>query len=167
MIAHDAARTGTYVGATVTTELGLVVHTTECDAHELASEGARDRFTERRLADARRPHEGQDRTRAAGAGLGHPALGAQLADREVLDDPVFHVVEPGVVGVEDGARVTNFELVVGARAPWDLERGVDPRTDSSVLGTLLAGALEPVDSGVIATSRAGSHLPRAWSGSRR
>ena len=91
------------------------------------------------------PHEGEDRARTAGTGLGHAALGAQLAHREVLDDPVFHVVETGVVGVEDRARVGDVELVVGARAPRNLERGVDPRPDPPVLRALFAGALEPID----------------------
>ena len=137
------------VRAPVTTELGLVAHATEGDAHELAAE-RRARPT-RRATSCRRP-EGPTSARIAPAPaaaparrVDHAALGAQLAHRQVLDDAVLHVVETGVVGVEDRARVTDVELLVGARAPRDLEHGVEPGADPPVLGALLAGALEPVD----------------------
>ena len=50
-----------------------------------------------------RPDERQDGARAPV--VGHAALGAELAHREVLDDALLHVVEAGVVGVEHLARV--------------------------------------------------------------
>ena len=40
----------------------------------------------------------------------------ELPDGQVLDDPVLHVLEPVVVGVEDGARLGDVEAVVGAEA---------------------------------------------------
>ena len=47
----------------------------------------------------------QREDRAGALVLGDPALLAQLADGEVLDDPVLDVLEAGVVGVEHLARV--------------------------------------------------------------
>ena len=50
------------VRAAMAANLGLVVHAAQRDAHELASQGARDGFAQRSLAHARRPDEAQDRT---------------------------------------------------------------------------------------------------------
>jgi hypothetical protein len=45
----------------VAADLGLVAHAAGADALELAPERARDRLPERRLADAGRPDEAEDR----------------------------------------------------------------------------------------------------------
>src|SRR6266496_171011 len=44
--------------------------------------------------------------------LGDAALGAQLADGQVLDHAVLDVAEAGVVGVEDLARVRGIEALL-------------------------------------------------------
>src|SRR5262249_39719233 len=131
----------------VTAQLGLVVHTTERDAHELATQRACDRFAERGLAHAGRTDQREDRACAARdtarpGTVVHAAIGAQLPHRQVLDDAVLHVVETGVVGLEDCTRLAHVELVVGTLAPRQVERGLDPRPDPTVLRALLAGALE-------------------------
>ena len=72
-------------------DLRLVAHAAERDAHELAVHRARDRLAERRLADAGRADEAEDRPL-------HVAL--QLPDREVLDDALLDLVEVVVVLVE-------------------------------------------------------------------
>ena len=118
---HDAAGSGADVGAPMTTDLRFVVDATERDAHELASERAGDRLTERRLADARRADEHEDRAGTAMRACVDVALGAQLAHREELDDAVLHFVETGVVRVEHGAGVAEVVVVVGTRVPRQLE----------------------------------------------
>ena len=57
----DAARHRADVGAAVAADVGLVARAAERDAHVLAPERARDRLGDRRLADARRADEQQDR----------------------------------------------------------------------------------------------------------
>ena len=59
--AHDATGPRTDVGTPVTTDLGLVAHAADRDAHERTAERARDRLAERRLADTRRADEHEDR----------------------------------------------------------------------------------------------------------
>jgi hypothetical protein len=133
------------VGASVTTDLGLVAHATEGHPGEGPPEGPGHRLAQRGLADSRRAHQGDD---GAGPSTAHgrqPALGAQLAHGQVLDDAVLDVVEAGVVGVEDGAGLDHVELVLRRLAPRDLEDGVQPRADPAVLGALLAGALQLVE----------------------
>ena len=79
-------------------DLRFVAHAAERDAHELAVHRARDRLAERRLADAGRADEAQDRAldRRRVAAL----LRLQLLHREVLDDPLLDLVEIVVVLVE-------------------------------------------------------------------
>ena len=54
---------------------------------------------------------------AAAHDLGEAPLRAQLAHREVLDDPVLHVLQSGVVLVEDAAGIGDVEVVLGADVP--------------------------------------------------
>src|SRR5206468_9593842 len=100
--AHEPSRQRADVGAAMTADLGLVAHAAERHAHELAAERPRDRLADRRLAGAGRADEREDGARLA-VGLDAPLL-AQLADGDVLDDAVLHVLEPGVVGVEHLTR---------------------------------------------------------------
>ena len=100
---HEAAGQRADVRAPVAADLGLVADAAERHADELAVERARDRLADRRLAGAGRPDQRQDR--AGALVLLDPALLAQLAHGEVLDDAVLDVVEAVVVGVEDLARV--------------------------------------------------------------
>ena len=76
--------------------LGLVVEAAQREAHELAVEGARNRATERSLADARRADEAEYRTLR---------LLLQFADCERLDDALLNFVEPVVVFVENLLRL--------------------------------------------------------------
>src|SRR5207247_7110370 len=73
------------------------------------------------------------------------SVGAELADGQVLDDAVLHVLEAVVVGVEDGPGVGDVEAVVGPHAPGELGDGVEPRPDPPVLRVLFARALEAFD----------------------
>src|SRR5205823_9221125 len=114
-------------GAAMAANLRLVVHATERHAHELAVECTGDRLADRRLAGARRPDQRED-----GAGalvLLDPAVLSELADREVLDDAVLDVHEPGVVGIEHLTRVLRVEALLRALAPRNGEQPVEVGTD--------------------------------------
>src|SRR5205823_2597129 len=88
----DLPRQRAHVGAPVTADRGLVVYAAERDAVELATERARDAATERRLTDAGRSDETED---------GALLVLLQLADGEVLEDALLHLLEAVVVFVED------------------------------------------------------------------
>ena len=76
---------------------------------------------------------------------GPAALGATSAHGEVLDDPVLHVLEAVVVGVEDGAGRGDVGGVLRADVPRQVEHGVEPGADVRRLRALVAGPLEAVD----------------------
>src|ERR1044071_3965976 len=80
----DPTRQRADVGAAVAADLGLVAHAAERDPAELAADRARDRATERGLADAGRAREAQDRALL---------VVLELADRHVLDDALLDLVE--------------------------------------------------------------------------
>ena len=106
-------------------DLRLVAHAADRQSHELAAERVRDRVPERGLADARRPDEAED---LAGD------LVAQLRDGEVLDDPVLHLLEVEVIGVEHLARVIEIEVVLGVALPRQREDPLEVGADHAVLG---------------------------------
>src|SRR5205814_9145521 len=99
----DLARQRSDVGAPVAADLGLVAHAAERDPMELAPERPRDRSPERRLADARRAHETEDRILARRA---------DLLDGQVLEDPVLDFLEPFVIRVEDHLGVLVIAVFV-------------------------------------------------------
>ena len=104
---HEPARQGADVGPPVAADLGLVADAAERHPDELAAERAGDRLADRGLARAGRPDEGEDR--AGPLVRLDPALLAQLADGDVLDDPLLDVLEPGVIRVEHLAGVQRVE----------------------------------------------------------
>ena len=89
------------------TNLGLVMHAAEADAHEGAAHRPRDGLAKRSLADAGRPDEAQDR-RLAGR--------RELAHSEVLDDPLLDLFEPKMVGVENFPRLRDIDRLGSGRA---------------------------------------------------
>jgi len=68
------------------------VHAAEREAHEGAAGRPRDRPSERRLADAGRADQAQDRP---------GQLVGALLDREVFDDPLLDLVETVMIIVEN------------------------------------------------------------------
>ena len=94
------------VGAAVAADVGLVAHAAQRDADELSAHRFGDRFAERRLADARRADEAEDRA---------AAVGLELADGQIFDDPPLDLVQVVVIAVEDLPRLVQVELVVGRR----------------------------------------------------
>jgi hypothetical protein len=71
------------------------------------------------------------------------ALRAQLAHGDELGDPLLHVVEAGVVGVQHLAGVGRVEALIGAFAPRHRDQPVEVAADHRALRRLLALALEP------------------------
>ena len=130
----DPAGQRTDVGAPVAADLGLVPDAAERHPGELAAHGPGHRLAQRGLADAGRAGQRQHRTAAAAADQGQALVRAALADRQVLDDPVLDVVEPGVVRVEDRARGGDVIGVVGPGVPRDLQHRVQPGADPAASG---------------------------------
>ena len=93
--ADDRAGHRADVRAAVAADLGLVAHAAGADALELAAQRARDRLAQRRLADAGRADEAEDRA-------ARDVLAAvELAHGEELEDAVLDLLEAVVVLVED------------------------------------------------------------------
>src|SRR5207247_2069767 len=82
------ARQRADVGPAMAADLRLVAHAAERHADELPPRRARDRLADRRLPRSRGADERQDDARAPV--LRHAALGAQLADGQVLGDALLH-----------------------------------------------------------------------------
>ncbi len=86
------------VGAAVAADLRLVAHAADRDALELAAHRVGDRAAERRLADAGRADEAEDR---------RARVGLELAHGEELEDAVLDLLDVVVVVVEHLARVAS------------------------------------------------------------
>ena len=130
----DRSGHGADVRAPVPADLGLVADASDRDADELATQRARDRLAERRLADSGRADEAEDRPRE---------VVLQLRDREVLEDPLLDLVEVEVVLVEDLARAHEIEVVLGHLVPGEAEDPFDVGADDAVLGRRRRQLLEP------------------------
>ena len=123
-------------------DLRLVADPAQRDPRETATQRARNGLTQRRLADARRSNQGDDRTRAAATDRLEVATFAPLLDGQEFDDALFDVVEPGVVRIQDAAGLGDVEAILRLLAPGQLEHPVQVVADPALLGVLLAGALE-------------------------
>jgi hypothetical protein len=119
----------------VAADLGLVAHAADADALELAPQRAGHRLAQRRLADAGRPGEAEDRA---------PRVRLELADREELQDAVLDLLDVVVVGVEHLARVHEVEVVLGADAPRQHRDPLQVAADHAMLGGLGRQLLEAV-----------------------
>ena len=140
--AHEPSRQRADVGAAMAADFRFVADAAERHPDELPAGGSRDRLADRGLARSRRSDQRQDDARAAV--LGHAALGAQLADRQVLGDAPLHVVETFVVGVEHLARVDRVETLLGSLRPGHRQQPVEIRADHRRLGVRVAHPLETV-----------------------
>src|SRR5450631_1211413 len=122
---YEPPRQRTDVGPAVTADLRLVAHAAERDADEFAPQRARDRSSQRGLADAGRADQTED---------GPLLVALELADREILEDALFDLLEVVVVGVEDVARRLDVELVLGRDRPGELHQPLEVRPRDGVLG---------------------------------
>ena len=117
-------------------DLRLVAHAAERDPHELAVHRPRDGLAERRLADAGRTDEAEDRP------LHVPF---ELAHGEVLDDAFLDLVEVVVILVEHAAGLDRVEPILGPLVPRDVEHPVQVGPDHLVLGGRSRHPLESID----------------------
>ena len=132
----DVAGQRADIGAPVAADLGLVMDAAERDADELPPHGAGDRLAERRLADAGRADEAEDR---------RLALRRELAHGEILDDAALDLVEAVMVLVEDAARLLEVDRLLGRELPGQLDQPVEIGADHAVFGRRLGHALEPAE----------------------
>ena len=122
---HDLTGEGADIGAPVAADFGLVAHAAERHPHQLSAERLSDRTCERRLADARRPDEAEDRALD---------VRIELADGEVLENAVFHFLEARVVRVEDVLGDHQVDDVVGPLVPRQRDEPVEIGPRHRVLG---------------------------------
>ena len=122
------------IGAPVAADLRLVAHAAQRQPHELAVGGARDALSQRRLAHARRTHQAED-------GTLHVVL--ELADGEVLEDALLHLVQRVVIAVELVAGVLDVEVVVRPLRPGQIRDPLQPRPRHRLLRRLLGQLLQP------------------------
>ena len=134
-LGDDPAGHGADVGAAVAADVGLVAHAAEGDADELAAHGLGDALAQGGLADAGRADEAEDRA---------AAVGLELADGQVLDDPAFDLLQVVVVAVEDAARLGQVELVLGRDGPGQLADDLEIGADDAVFGRGAGDGLQAV-----------------------
>src|SRR6202022_4010757 len=121
------------IGAPMATDFRLVVDATEAHPHEFAVHGARDRLAQRRLADAGRPDEAQDR------GL---ALRGELAYGQILDDPALDLLQAVVSLIEDAPSIRDIDRRRFGQAPGQLEQPVEIGAHYSIFGRRFRHALQ-------------------------
>jgi hypothetical protein len=131
---NDVAGKRADIGSPMTADLRFVVHAAEADAHKLAVHGARDRLTERRLADAGRSDKAEDR---------RLAVWRELAHSEIFDDPALDLVQPEVILVEDASRRADVDRRFLGKRPRQIDEPVEVGPDHAVLARGLGHALQP------------------------
>src|SRR5687767_12947567 len=97
-------------------DLGLVADSAERLSRELAPRGPGNRTAEGGLADPRRTHQAED---------GSLELVDASLDREIFDDPIFYLLEPVMVLVEDSLRLGDILLQPRLLAPREREQDVE------------------------------------------
>ena len=130
----DVAGQRADVGPPMAADLGLVVHAAQADARELAAHGAGDRLAQRRLADAGRSGEAQDR---------RLAFGRQLAHGQVFDDALLDLFQAEMVVVEHAAGLGDVDRRRLGQRPGQLDQRVEIGADHAPLGRRLRRAFEP------------------------
>ena len=115
-VRNDLAGKRADVGAPVAADFRLVADAAQRLANELAARGSRDRAAERRLADAGRADEAQDRSLEL--------VRARL-DRKIFDDPLLDLLEAVMVLVENLLRLGDILLEPGFLAPGQAEQHVE------------------------------------------
>ena len=122
----DAARQGPDVGAAMASDLRLVADAAQADAHELPPQRLGDGPPQGGLARAWRPHEAED-------GASH-LVGRQLADGDVLQDPLLGLGQAIVVLLQDLRRPGDVYVVLGLPGPGQLDEPVEVGADDAHLG---------------------------------
>ncbi len=96
-------------------DLGFIAHATERHPNELAVGRTRDRLPERRLADARGPHQAQDR---------RLQLVDSLLHGKVFEDAVLDLLEAVVIVVQHLLGVAQIVVDAAALLPRQADQCV-------------------------------------------
>ena len=115
-VRHDLAWQRSDIGAAMAADLGFVADTAQRLAHELAAGRLGDRTAQRRLADARRADEAQDRPLQL--------VGARL-HRQIFDDPVLDLLQREMILVQDRLRLLEVGLDPALLAPGQAQQHVE------------------------------------------
>lgn len=121
----------------MTANFGFIADAAETGAHELASKRTRNRTSERRLADARRTHEAQDRRT-------HP-IARQFAHRQVLQDTLLDLFETVVILIEHLLRLVQANFGQFLLRPRQIQDPVEIGANNArfrAIHALLRQALE-------------------------
>ena len=132
----DPPRERADVGAAMPADLGLVADAAQREPHELAVGGASDGLAQRRLAHAGRSDQAED-------GALHVVL--QLADRQILENALLHLLEAVVVLLQHALGVLDVEVVLGLLGPGQVGDPLEVGARDRVLGGSRRDALEAVE----------------------
>ena len=91
------------------TDLGLITYTTQAGANKLAAQGAGNTAAQARLTHTRRANETED-------GAAHLVAG-ELTHRQVLEDPLLHLLEAVVILVQHLLSLADADLTILLLAP--------------------------------------------------
>src|SRR5436190_4143956 len=130
---HDTSRHRADVRAAVATDLRLIAHAAERHPLELATERPRDGASQRRLADAGRTHEAQDRSLE---------LAGQRQRTDVIEEAVLHFLQAVVIFVQHATGMRDVEDVVRALRPWQGEYPIHEVPRYRVFRVQRRGALQ-------------------------
>ena len=132
-VLQDAAHHGADVGASVASDLGLVVQAAQRDAHVFASQRFGHGSSERRLADARRAVEAED---------GRAQVALELEHSQMFDDALLDLLHAVMIAVEDALGVRQAEVVATVRAPRQADDRLHVLRLDGVVGRLWVDALQ-------------------------
>src|SRR5690625_5464866 len=130
---QNATRHGTYIGAPVAPNFGLVANTAQAHANELAARGARNGAAQRCFTHARRAHQAQNRPLE----LFYALLYGQILKNALLD-----ALKPVVVRLKNFGGGMNVMSDPAALFPRQHQHPVDrksTRLNSSPVATTYAG----------------------------
>ena len=125
---NDVARQRADIGAAVAADFRFIMNAAETDPHERPSHRARNRLSQRGLADAGRTDEAKN---------WRLAFRRQLANREVFDDPALDLLQAIVVLIEDAPCRGDIDRLLVRQAPGQFDQPVDITSDHSCFGRAL------------------------------
>ena len=132
----------------MTTNVGFVTRTAQGDPDIRATHGAGDGLGDRRLADARRSDEQQNRSLGlfivfvARRRRGFGAL-PELADGQEFEHLVLHVLQAEMIFFQNRPGPLEVERFLGTLAPGQLRDGLEVGANDLRLHRIPVGAVEP------------------------
>ena len=113
---NDSPRQRAHVGAAVPTNLRLVAQSAQRDARELPPQRVGDALAQRGLAHAGRADEAKERSLQ---------ILLQLEDRDEVQQPLLHLLQPVMLLVEDALGGLDVDGVLGRFAPGQSKNPVE------------------------------------------